>query len=79
MQKKYLHYQCEICCNQSTTDYTYILQSPNTLEKKEHNAAMHQLFIDFKQAYDSFRREMLYIIIAFGIPTKQVGIKRHLN
>ena len=32
-------------------------------EKKwEHNEAVHQLFIDFKKAYDSFKREALYNI-----------------
>jgi hypothetical protein len=35
------------------------------LEKKwEHNEAVHQLFIDFKKAYDSVRREALYNILA---------------
>jgi len=42
------------------------------LKKKwEHNEAVHQLFIDFKKAYDSVRREALYnILIEFGIPKK---------
>jgi hypothetical protein len=32
---------------------------------------VHQLFIDFKKAYDSVRREVLYnILIEFGIPMK---------
>ena len=32
---------------------------------------MHQLFIDFKKAYDSVRREVLYnILIEFGITMK---------
>jgi len=32
---------------------------------------MHRLFIDFKKAYDSVRREVLYnILIDFGIPMK---------
>ena len=32
---------------------------------------MHQLFIDFKKAYDSVRREALYnILIEFDIPIK---------
>ena len=32
---------------------------------------MHQLFIDFKKAYDSVRREVLYdILTEFGIHTK---------
>ena len=42
---------------------------------------MHQLFIDFKEAYDLVRREVLYNIhIEFGIPTKSVRqIKMCLN
>jgi hypothetical protein len=45
------------------------------MEKKwEYNEIVHQLFIDFKKAYDSVRREVLYnILIEFGIPTKLVG------
>ena len=36
---------------------------------------MHQLFIDFKKGYDSFRREFLCnIIIEFGIPMKLVRV-----
>jgi hypothetical protein len=32
---------------------------------------VHQLFVDFKKAYDSVRREVLYyILIGFGIPLK---------
>ena len=38
-------------------------------KKWEHSEAVHQLFIDFKKAYDSVRREALYnILIKFGIP-----------
>jgi hypothetical protein len=39
------------------------------LEKKwEYNGTVHQLFIDFKKASDSVRREALYnILIEFGI------------
>jgi hypothetical protein len=34
---------------------------------------VHQLFIDFKTAYDSMRREVLYnILIEFGVPMKPV-------
>jgi len=36
---------------------------------------VHQLFIDFKKAYDSGRREVLYsILIEFGVPKKLVRL-----
>jgi hypothetical protein len=46
------------------------------LEKKwEYNEAVRQLFIDFKKAYDSVRREVLYnILIEFGIHMKLVRL-----
>jgi hypothetical protein len=42
---------------------------------------VHQVFIDFKKAYDSVRREVLYnILVEFGIFRKIVGlIKMCLN
>jgi hypothetical protein len=42
---------------------------------------VHQLFVDFKKAYDSVRREVLFnILIEFGIPLKLVRlIKMCLN
>jgi hypothetical protein len=42
---------------------------------------VHHLFIDFENAYNSVRREVLYsIFIKFGIPRKLVGdIKTCLN
>jgi hypothetical protein len=52
------------------------------LEKKwEHNETVHQLFVDFKKAYDSVRMEVLYnILIEFGVPMKLVRlIKMCLN
>jgi len=43
--------------------------------KWEYNKTVHQLFIDFKKAYDSFRREVLYnILIEFGISMKLVRL-----
>jgi hypothetical protein len=44
----------------------------HTLEKKwEYNETVHQLIIDFKNAYDSVRREVLYnISIEFGVSMK---------
>ena len=46
------------------------------LKKKwEYNEEVHQLFIDFKKAYDSVKREVLYKIhIEFGIPRKLVRL-----
>ena len=44
-------------------------------KKWEYNEAVHQLFTDFKKAYDSVRREVLYsILIEFGIPRKLVRL-----
>jgi hypothetical protein len=50
-------------------------------KKWEYNETVHQLFIDFKKAYDSVRREVLYnILIEFGAPVKLVRlIKMCLN
>ncbi|KAJ4449329.1 hypothetical protein ANN_00727 [Periplaneta americana] len=46
------------------------------LEKKwEYKGTVHQLFIDFKKAYDSVKREVLYnILIEFGILKKLVRL-----
>ncbi|KAJ4447804.1 hypothetical protein ANN_09812 [Periplaneta americana] len=50
--------------------------SQTIMEKKwEYKGTVHQLFIDFKKAYDSVRREVLYdILIEFGIPKKLVRL-----
>ena len=68
----YADHQCGFRHNRSTTDRIFsILQ---ILEKKwEYNGTVHHLFIDFKKAYDSVRREVLCnILIEFGIPMKLV-------
>jgi hypothetical protein len=73
-------HQCGFGHNRSTTDQIFYIRQ--ILEKKwEYNGTVHQLFIDFKNAYDSVRREVLYnILIEFGIPRKLVGlIKMCLN
>jgi hypothetical protein len=50
-------------------------------KKSEYNETVYKLFIDFRKAYDSVRREVLYnILIEFGIPMKlvrpiKVGLK----
>jgi len=44
-------------------------------KKWEYNEPVHQLFIDFKKAYDSVRRDVLHkILIEFGIPRKLVRL-----
>ena len=60
--------------NRSTTDHIFCIRQ--ILEKIwEYNEAVHQLFIDFKKAYDSVRREVLCnILIEFGTPMKLVRL-----
>jgi hypothetical protein len=42
----------------------------------QYSETVHQLFIDFKKAYDSVRREVLYsILIEIGVPMKLVRLK----
>jgi len=55
----------------------YIAFAKYLRKKWEYNEEDHQLFIDFKKAYDSVRRENLYkIIIEFGIPRKLVRLMK---
>jgi hypothetical protein len=43
--------------------------------KNESTMTVHQLFIDFKKAYDSVRRAVLYnILIEFGVTMKLVRL-----
>jgi hypothetical protein len=67
-------HQCGFRRNRSTTDQIFYIRQ--ILEKKwEYNGTVHQLFIDFKKAYDSVMREALYnILIEFRIPRKLVGL-----
>ena len=67
-------HQCGLRRNRSTIDRIFCIRQ--TLEKKsEYSEQVHSLFIDFKKAYDSVRREVLYmIVIEFGIPTKLVRL-----
>ena len=67
-------HQCGFRCNRSTIDHIFCIHQ--ILEKKwEYSEEVHQLFIDFKKAYDSVRREVLYkILIEFGIPRTLVRL-----
>jgi hypothetical protein len=53
---------------------SFFLHSSGTREKKwEYNETVHQLFRDYKNPYDSVRREVLYnIVIEFGVYMKLV-------
>jgi hypothetical protein len=53
----------------------------DTREKWEYNGMAHQLFIDFKKAYDSVKREVLYnTLLESGISKKLVRlIKIYVN
>jgi hypothetical protein len=53
------------------------LHSSDTGKKWEYSETVQQVFLDFKKAYDSMRREVLYnILIEFGIPLKLVGLMK---
>jgi hypothetical protein len=56
------------------TDQIFYIQQ--ILEKKwEYNGTVHHPFINFKKAYDSVRREVLYNVLSeIGIPRKIGGI-----
>ena len=74
-------HQCEFQCNRLTADHILCIRKIFKKKKKYYNEAVHQLFVNFKKAYDSVRREALYnILIEFGIPKKLVRlIKMCLN
>ena len=55
----------------------YVLLYSNIYSEKEceYNEAVHQLFIDFKKAYYSVSRQVLYnIVTEFGIAMKLVRL-----
>jgi len=67
-------HQCGFQWSRSAIDHVFCIHQ--ILEKKlEYNETVHQLFIDFKKAYDSVRREVLYnVLIESGIPMKLVRL-----
>jgi hypothetical protein len=69
-------HQCRFRLNRSTTDQIFYIRQIQ--EKKwEYNGTVHQLFIDFKKAYDSVKREVLYnILLEFGTPKKLVRLTK---
>jgi hypothetical protein len=69
-------HQCGFRRYRSTTDQSLCIHQ--ILEKKwEYIETVHQLFIDFKKAYDSVRTEVLYnILIEFKVPMKLVRLMK---
>ena len=61
--------------NRSATDHVFCIRQILDKQKWEYNERVHQLFIDFKKAYDSVRMGVLYnILIEFGTPMKMVRL-----
>jgi hypothetical protein len=72
--------QCGFQHNRSTTDQIFCIHQ--IMEKKwEYNGTVHQLFIDFKKACDSARKEVLCSIVTEFVITRKlvVLIKMRLN
>ena len=72
-------HQCGFRRNRSTTDHIFCIRQ--ILGKKwEYNEALHKLSIDFKKAYDSVSREVLYnILLEFGVPKKLVRLGKNVS
>jgi hypothetical protein len=63
-------HQCGFQRNRSTAGQIFAFMR-HCRKKWEYNETVHQLFIEFKEAYNSVRREVLYnILIEFEVPTK---------
>jgi hypothetical protein len=51
-------HQCGFRSNRSTTDQIFCFRQILEEKKCEYNETVHQLFVNFKKAYDSHRREV---------------------
>ena len=72
MQRKLLGIISEVS---DATSRLLITYSAFVKYLRKNGNTMHQLFIDFKKAYDSVSREVLYnILFEFGIPKKLVRL-----
>jgi hypothetical protein len=59
--------------------WSHIMHLSNNSEKYEYCEAVHQLFIDFKKSYDSFRMEGFNILGVCVITMKLVRSKNMSN
>jgi len=67
-------YQCGYCVNRSTTDHIFTITQ---MQEKAYgyNIQLDNLFIDFKQAFDSVNRNrLLNDLLILGIPKKLVQL-----
>jgi hypothetical protein len=70
-------HECGFGRNRSTIDHIFNICQILENKKWEYNEAVHQLFINFKKANDSVRREVLYnILIEFGIPMELERLRK---
>ena len=69
-------YQGGFRVGRSTTDQLFSIRQ--ILEKcKEYNVEIHQLFVDFKAAYDSVNRKKLWRVMEeFGVPIKLISLTK---
>ncbi|KAJ4426386.1 hypothetical protein ANN_27200, partial [Periplaneta americana] len=75
-RKGYFSLNVQVICAASLVGPGKSIAISLIMEKKwEYKGTVHQLFIDFKKAYDSVKREVLYdILIEFGIPKKLIRL-----
>lgn len=75
-EKELGSYQCGFRTGKSTTDQIFNVRQ--TMEKMwELGSDMHQIFIDFKQAYDSINRPFLWTAMRdMGIPLKYIRLAK---
>jgi hypothetical protein len=65
--------------NRSTTDQIFCIRQILKKKKREYSETVHQLFVDFKEAYDSVRGKVLYNnLIEFGVPMKIVRLIKNV-
>jgi hypothetical protein len=71
------HYQAGFQSGKSTTDHLFAL--PQILEKcNKFNFTTHHLFIDFKAAYDTIIRNVVYVGMS-ELNFSTFGLRKHLQ